>query len=110
MDRNAPQGLLDTAELGYDETRAVIEQWHGKGRNHVAITPRFAITSTHQQMEAAQALAREFPDLHIQTHLSENQDEIAYTCSLYPMRRTILTSTPITACSGVKPCWATQSI
>lgn len=84
MDRNASQGLLDTAELGYDETRAVIEQWHGKGRNHVAITPRFAITSTHQQMEAAQALAREFPDLHIQTHLSENQDEIAYTCSLYP--------------------------
>lgn len=84
MDRNAPQGLLDTAELGYDETRAVIEQWHGKGRNHVAITPRFAITSTHQQMEAAQALAREFPDLHIQTHLSENQDEITYTCSLYP--------------------------
>lgn len=84
MDRNAPQGLLDTAELGYDETRAVIEQWHGKGRNHVAITPRFAITSTPPQMEAAQALAREFPDLHIQTHLSENQDEIAYTCSLYP--------------------------
>ncbi len=84
MDRNAPQGLLDTPELGYDETRAVIEQWHGKGRNHVAITPRFAITSTPEQMSAAQALAAEFPDLHIQTHLSENRDEIDFTCSLYP--------------------------
>ncbi|WP_075289656.1 guanine deaminase [Pararhizobium arenae] len=84
MDRNAPQGLLDTPEMGYDETRAVIEEWHGKGRNHVAITPRFAITSTPEQMSAAQTLAREFPDLHIQTHLSENRDEIDFTCSLFP--------------------------
>ncbi|KAI1693632.1 amidohydrolase family domain-containing protein [Ditylenchus destructor] len=84
MDRNAPQGLLDTPETSYDETRAVIADWHGKGRNHVAITPRFAITSTPKQMEAAQALAQEFPDLFIQTHLSENLDEIKYTCELYP--------------------------
>ncbi len=84
MDRNAPQGLLDTPQLGYDETRAVIEQWHGKGRNHVAITPRFAITSTPEQMAMTQRLAEEFPDLHIQTHLSENHDEIRYTCELYP--------------------------
>ena len=84
MDRNAPQGLLDTPEVSYDETRAVIADWHGKGRNHVAITPRFAITSTPQQMQAAQALAQEFPDLFIQTHLSENLDEIKYTCELYP--------------------------
>jgi guanine deaminase len=84
MDRNAPQGLLDTPEMGYDETRAVIEQWHGKGRNHVAITPRFAITSTPEQMSAAEALVCEFPDLHVQTHLSENRDEIDFTCALYP--------------------------
>ncbi|MBB2714454.1 guanine deaminase [Rhizobium sophoriradicis] len=84
MDRNAPQGLLDTPEMGYDETRQVIADWHGKGRNHVAITPRFAITSTPAQMEATSALAREFPDLHVQTHLSENHDEIKFTCELYP--------------------------
>lgn len=84
MDRNAPQGLLDTPQMGYDETRAVIKQWHGKGRNHVAITPRFAITSTPEQMSAAQALVLEFPDLHVQTHLSENRDEIDFTCALYP--------------------------
>ena len=84
MDRNAPQGLLDTPQTAYDETRQVIAEWHGKGRNQVAITPRFAITSTPKQMEAAQALAQEFPDLFIQTHLSENLDEIKYTCELYP--------------------------
>jgi len=84
MDRNAPEALTDTPQSGYDETRAVIEAWHGKGRNHVAITPRFAITSSPEQMEMAQALAREFPDLHIQTHLSENHAEIEFTRQLYP--------------------------
>ncbi|WEX86024.1 guanine deaminase [Sinorhizobium garamanticum] len=84
MDRNAPQGLLDTPGMSYDETRAVIADWHGKGRNHVAITPRFAITSTPEQMEVAKSLVGEFPDLHVQTHLSENRDEITFTCELYP--------------------------
>ncbi|MBN9241678.1 MAG: guanine deaminase [Mesorhizobium sp.] len=84
MDRNAPDGVLDTPQSGYDDTKALISEWHGKGRQHVAITPRFAITSSPEQMEMAGALVKEFPDLHMQTHLSENHAEIAYTCELYP--------------------------
>ncbi len=84
MDRNAPDGVLDTARAGYDDTKALIARWHGRGRLHYAITPRFAITSTPAQMEAAGALAREHPDLHVQTHLSENHAEIALTLDLYP--------------------------
>ncbi|MEP9372432.1 guanine deaminase [Mesorhizobium sp. KR1-2] len=84
MDRNAPDGVLDTPQSGYDDTKALIGQWHGKGRQHYAITPRFAITSSPEQMEMAKALAGEFPDLHIQTHLSENHAEIEFTQQLYP--------------------------
>jgi guanine deaminase len=84
MDRNAPEGLRDTPRTGYDETKEVIADWHGKGRNHVVISPRFAITSTPEQMEISRALTKEYPDLHIQTHLSENHAEIAYSCELYP--------------------------
>ena len=84
MDRNAPPGLLDTPKSGYDDTKAGIAKWHGKGRAHYAITPRFAITSTHEQMAMAEALAREYPDLHIQTHVSENLAEIAFANELYP--------------------------
>jgi guanine deaminase len=84
MDRNAPEALTDTARSGYDDTKSVISDWHGRARNNVAITPRFAITSTPAQLEAAGALAREHPDLLIQTHLSENDAEIAYTLELYP--------------------------
>ena len=87
MDRNAPAALTDTAQSSYDDTKDVIAAWHGKARNHVAITPRFAITSTPAQLEAAGTLAREHPDLLIQTHLSENNAEIAYTLELYPDAR-----------------------
>jgi guanine deaminase len=84
MDRNAPDAVLDTPQSGYDDSKALIAQWHGKGRQIYAITPRFAITSSPEQMEMAGALAAEFPDLHVQTHLSENHAEIALTQELYP--------------------------
>jgi guanine deaminase len=84
MDRNAPDGLCDTAQSGYDDSTALIARWHGKGRLGYAITPRFAITSSPAQMEAAQALAQDHPECHIQTHLSENHAEIALSCQLYP--------------------------
>ena len=90
MDRNAPEGLMDTPQSGYDDTKTLISQWHGTGRNGYVITPRFAITSTPAQMEMAQVLAREHPECHIQTHLSENKNEIAYTAALYPQARDYL--------------------
>ncbi|MFC6488327.1 guanine deaminase [Nitratireductor sp. GCM10026969] len=87
MDRGAPRALTDTPRSSYDDTKRLIEQWHGRGRLHYAITPRFAITSTPEQMEVVQALVEEHPDLHVQTHLSENHAEIALSCELYPDAR-----------------------
>lgn len=87
MDRNAPEAVLDTPLSSYDDSKALITEWHGRGRQHYAITPRFAITSTPEQMEMAGALMREHPDLHMQTHLSENHAEIAFTQELYPWSR-----------------------
>jgi guanine deaminase len=87
MDRNAPDALRDTAQSGYDDSKALIARWHGVGRLSYAITPRFAITSTPAQMEAAQALAHEHPECYIQTHLSENHAEIALSCELYPQAK-----------------------
>jgi guanine deaminase len=87
MDRNAPAALLDTPQAGYDDSTALINEWHGKGRQLYAITPRFAITSSPEQLEMAGALCREHPGLHMQTHLSENDAEIALTRELYPWAR-----------------------
>ena len=84
MDRGAPEGLLDTAQRGYDETKTLIGRWHGQGRQLYAITPRFALTSTEAQLEASGALVREHADCYLQTHLAENHDEIATARRLYP--------------------------
>lgn len=84
MDRNAPKALCDTPQQGYDDTRRLMEKWDGRGRLHYAITPRFALTSTHEQMEMCQDLAREFPDAYIQTHVNESLGEIAFAKELYP--------------------------
>jgi guanine deaminase len=84
MDRNAPSALLDTAQSGYDESKALIDRWHGKGRLGYAITPRFAATSTPAQLAAAGALKREHPDVHVQSHVSENLAEVALVKSLFP--------------------------
>lgn len=84
MDRNAPDALTDTAESGYRDSKALIARWHGNGRQLYAITPRFAITSTPEQMAAAGRLAAEHPDCHVQTHIDENRAEIAFARELYP--------------------------
>jgi guanine deaminase len=84
MDRNAPSGLLDTAQQSYDDSKALIARWHGKSRATYAISPRFAPTSSPAQLAAAGTLWREHPDTLLQTHVSENQAEIAWVSQLYP--------------------------
>jgi guanine deaminase len=86
MDRNAPEALRDTAQSGYDESKALIGRWHGRGRASYAITPRFAPTSTPLQMELAGALWKEHPGTYLQTHVSENRDEVEYARKVYPER------------------------
>ncbi len=86
MDRNAPPAVLDTAQSGYDDSKALIKKWHERGRNRYAITPRFAPTSTEEQLLAAATLHREYPSTLIQTHISENVSEVSWVRSLFPER------------------------
>lgn len=90
MDRNAPAGLLDTAQSGYDDSRALLTRWHGTGRASYVITPRFSPTSTPDQLAAMGALWAENPDCLMQTHLSEQTDEIAWVKGLFPQARDYL--------------------
>ena len=87
MNRNAPDYLLDTTQRGYDESKALIGKWHGRDRLMYAITPRFAPTSTPDQLDAAGELWSEFPDCYMQTHVSENRSEVAWVKELFPDRK-----------------------
>lgn len=48
------------------------------------LTPRFAISCTPELLTSLGQLAASDPELTIQTHISENQAEIAFTKSLFP--------------------------
>ncbi len=90
MDRNAPKALQDTAQQGYDDSKKLIQKWHGKDRLLYAITPRFAPTSSPEQLQAAAQLWREHPTTYVQSHISENKQEVSWAASLFPERKNYL--------------------
>ena len=90
MDRNAPDALLDTPRRAHDESAAMIDRWHGRGRLGYAISPRFTPTSTEDQLAALGALWLENPSCAMQTHLSEQTDEVAWVRDLVPGARDYL--------------------
>lgn len=90
MDRNAPEDLRDTAQSAYDDSKTLLDKWHGQGRAQYAITPRFSPTSTPDQLAALGALWGENPNCLMQTHLSEQHAEIAWVKELFPNARDYL--------------------
>jgi guanine deaminase len=90
MDCNGPAYLQDTPESSYADSQALIEKWHAKGRLAYAVTPRFAPTSSDAQLQQAQRLLNEYPDVYLQTHLAENKQEVAWVSSLFPHTRSYL--------------------
>jgi guanine deaminase len=76
IDRFAPDDTVISPDDFYRETKRLIEQYHRKGRNLYAITPRFAVGCTDEMMEACRRLKEEHPDCWINTHISENPTEL----------------------------------
>jgi guanine deaminase len=87
MDRNCPDDLRDTADSSYADSLALIRRWHGRQRLQYAVTPRFAPTSSPEQLAAAGRLAHEYPDVFVHTHIAENEEEVAWVRRLFPERR-----------------------
>lgn len=90
MDRNAPAGLRDTPQSAYDDSKRLLQKWHGRDRLSYVITPRFSPTSTPEQLHMVGQLWKEHPDCLMQTHLSEQTDEIAWVKELHPQARDYL--------------------
>jgi guanine deaminase len=87
MDRNAPDALTDTPQKGFDDSKALIAKWHGRGRQLYCVTPRFAPTSSPEQMDMTGRLWAEHPGTYLQSHVSENRGEVAWVKELYPQRK-----------------------
>ena len=90
MDVNCPEELRDSPTSAYDDSKRLIERWHGRGRLGYAITPRFAVTSSDAQLAAAGRLASEYADVWVHTHLAENTAEIEEVARRFPDSRSYL--------------------
>jgi guanine deaminase len=90
QDRNSPDGVRDETEQSLRDTEALIQRWHGRGRLGYAITPRFVPTCSDAQLAGAGELAARYPDVWIQSHVAENDDEVRWVQSLYPDARSYL--------------------
>jgi guanine deaminase len=84
MDRNAIPAVQDTAEQGAKDSEALYQKWHGKGRMRYAVTPRFAVTSSEQQLATSGELLKSLPGALMQTHISESRGEIEFVKSAFP--------------------------
>lgn len=90
MDRNCPPDLRDTAAGGMADSLRLIERWHGRGRLRYSLTPRFAPTSSPEQLRLCGELLASQPGLHLQTHLAENPCELDWVRQLFPTRGSYL--------------------
>lgn len=90
MDRHAPDELKDTAQSSYDDSVALIDRWHGQHRLHYAVTPRFAVTSSEQQLKVAQQLFNDYEGVYLQSHVAENTGEVEWVSKLFPSSRSYL--------------------
>ena len=79
-----PEGLCDDPALALAESAALIARWHGNGRLTYAVTPRFALTSSDEQLEIAGRLLADHPGVLLHTHLAENAREIAEVAKRFP--------------------------
>ncbi len=90
QDRHSPDGVRDQTEQSLIDTEALINRWHGVDRLGYAITPRFAPSCSEAQLSGAGELAARYRDVWIQSHVSENLDEVRWARELFPASRSYL--------------------
>ena len=83
MNRNCPEGLKESVKEMVQGYETLIEEWRRSEDSLVRpiITPRFIPSCTPEMLHACGQLAAKY-QLPVQSHLSENKDEIAWVQSL----------------------------
>ena len=85
MNRMAPESILVDVAEDAQSTQSLINSWHGfDDRLYVALTPRFAPSVTEPLLASCSKFLETYPDLYVQTHISETQDEIDLVKQLFP--------------------------
>ncbi|MDD2214190.1 MAG: amidohydrolase family protein [Oscillospiraceae bacterium] len=87
MDRNSPAYLCESPAESFRETVAWLQDWQRDQARYGAVkpilTPRFVPSCTPELQRQLGRLARQY-QLPVQSHLSENREEIAWVHALDP--------------------------
>ena len=83
MDRNAPPYLCETTEQSIKETLRWLNECKRFTKVKPILTPRFAPSCSEKLLEFLGKLKAE-RGLPVQSHLSENREEIAFVSQLFP--------------------------
>ena len=102
MNRNCPKALCESVEEAVSDNETLIAEY-AKPNALVSpiITPRFVPSCTPELLQACGDLARKY-NLPVQSHLSENRNEIAWVKELEPESRMAM-HTAATVCSAIRP-------
>ncbi|WP_413699950.1 amidohydrolase family protein [Psychromonas sp. KJ10-10] len=82
MDTNAPDFIIESTAGSLKGTEYLINKYKDEPLVRPVITPRFAPTSTSQLLKGLGDLAIKY-GLPVQSHVSENPDEIAWVKALF---------------------------
>ncbi len=83
-DRNLRPELHQTSADAYRDSKALIAEFHGKGRLGYTVIPRFALSASEPMLEMCGSLLRETEGLRFTTHINENLQEIEEVAKLFP--------------------------
>jgi len=83
MDRNAPEYYIEKTENSLRETERFIRETRNYKRTKAILTPRFIPTCTDELMRGLSGIQKE-SGLGLQSHLSENRNEIQWVKELCP--------------------------
>lgn len=83
MDQNCPENLRITSEQAIAYTREIAEEVRDMPLVDAIVTPRFIPSCSSEMLSALGRLAQEM-NLPVQSHLSENRNEIAWVKELEP--------------------------
>ncbi|MCK9557152.1 MAG: amidohydrolase family protein [Candidatus Cloacimonetes bacterium] len=81
MNMNAPEALLQSTDYAIKHSIELFEKWHDQSLQYI-FTPRFAPTCSATLMHEIGKFAHD-NDAFIQTHLSENPEEIAWVKKIF---------------------------
>jgi guanine deaminase len=84
MDKNTPSYASISPEQAYANSKELIERWNNKGRLNYSVTPRSAYLLSDAEIAVATRLVKEYPGIHVQTHLAENMESVNMVQQMFP--------------------------